>query len=118
MIKTALFGTPRCQNGTEWHLFSITGSSCIFFQSSTETVQGPHPLSNDHPLKTGGSAISTTDLRLRIFPVPCCNLPFGLRKCKSILEKFRIILFSAGRWGLVPGQETQNDGFFDSKMDK
>ena len=68
MIKTALFGTSRCQNGTEWHLFSITGPSCIFFQSSTETVQGHHPLSNNHPLKTGGSAISTTDLRLRGIP--------------------------------------------------
>ena len=55
MIKTALFGTPRCQNGTEWHLFSITGPSCFFFQSSTETVQGPHPLSNDHPLKTAAA---------------------------------------------------------------
>ena len=34
MIKTALFGTSRCQNGTEWHLFSITGPPCKFpFQS-------------------------------------------------------------------------------------
>ena len=55
MIKTALFGTSRCQNGTEWHLFSITGPSCIFSQSSTETVQGHHPLSNDHPLKTAAA---------------------------------------------------------------
>ena len=35
--------------------FSITGPPCIFSQSSTETVQGHHPLSNDHPLKTAAA---------------------------------------------------------------
>ena len=40
------------------------------------------------PFEDGGSAISTTDLRLRVFPMPCCNLPFGSKKCKSIREIF------------------------------
>ena len=36
MIKTALFGTPRCQNGTEWHLFFIQDHPVIS-RSSLQT---------------------------------------------------------------------------------
>ena len=120
MIKTALFGTSRCQNGTEWHLFFIQDHPVISRSNLQPGIISHETLSRvkRSPFEDGGSAISTTDLRLRVFPVPWCNLPFGSRKCKSNLKKIPIFLFSVGRGDLVPGQETQNDGFFDSKMDK
>ena len=105
-----------------------------FFPIFNRNRSGASPLIKRSPFEDGGSAISTTDLRLRIFPVPCCNLPFGLRKCKSILKKSqfscfqsdvgisfpdrkrRMTDFSIQKWTNDPGFRTPLSGHLSSNV--